>query len=197
MNSVTNGTRLTGTLICGRAYGSLLRKHVFCHNCIRADLGVVANSNISQNFCPSTNIHMATDDRQSFPCAGSDRNLLKNETINSNDGVRMYHDAVGVWNEQPAPDTTIKRNICARDDAPEPMPQNNYLTKRSADRSRPLLPVLIAPDRAQQLPAWIPELAGFFSCPIRNFRANGLKIFQRVSHKVAKTAVRFLKFVRS
>src|ERR1700694_896087 len=105
---------MPGTLICRRADSSPLRKHAFRHNCIRANVGVVAHSNISQDFCASTDIHVASDDRQFRPLAGSDRNLLKNETINSNDGVGMYHDAVRVWNKQPAPYPTIKRNICAR-----------------------------------------------------------------------------------
>src|SRR5260221_4990218 len=58
--------------------------------------------------------------------------------------ARIYRDAVRVGNKQPDSDPTIKRNICARDDAPEPMPQNNCLAKRSADWSWPRFPVLIA-----------------------------------------------------
>jgi hypothetical protein len=60
----------------------------------------------------------------------------------------MDDDPIRVGHQQAAADSTIKWDIGAGDNAPEPVLQNNFLTKKSADQSRPLLPVLVAPDRA-------------------------------------------------
>src|SRR6185437_4580616 len=92
---------------------------IFDNDRIGTDPRVGANLDRTQDLCSSPDVHVVSDARRTPTHSGPDCNLLKDETVDSDACIRMDNDAVGVRNEQPAPDVAVQRNIGSGDDAPK------------------------------------------------------------------------------
>ncbi len=66
---------------------------------------------------------MTSNDWNTRALAGTDSDLLENETIDANFYIRMDDNTVGVWNQEAAPDLAVERDIGSGDDRPETMRQ--------------------------------------------------------------------------
>jgi hypothetical protein len=149
-----------------------VRRHVFCHHRICANSGVVANSDWPQDLCASSDVDMAAYDRDPWSTPDTQSDLLKNETVHANSGVGVNNDSVGMRDQESPANLTIERNVCAGDDAPKTMPQDQTLTNDARNDSSPLMPILITPDAKKQFSTRIPKLSRPFPGPVGDLRAN-------------------------
>jgi hypothetical protein len=129
-----------------------------CHHStlyVAGNHGVCANPGVrtdfdrTQDFGTGSDVDVAGNFRNAAGVSYSDSDLLEDQAVYANLRAWMNDYPVGMGNQQATTDLTIKRDICARDDAPERMPHDKCLAEEPTDQSRSLLPGLIAPDRAQ------------------------------------------------
>ena len=85
--------------------------HVFDDDSVGADPGVRANFDRSQDLGAGADIDMVANLGQSIAVPGADCNLLEYQAIDSDLGVRMNHDAIGVRNKKAAANLAVERNI--------------------------------------------------------------------------------------
>jgi hypothetical protein len=115
---------------------------------------------------------MAINNREPGSPTTTQRNLLKYQTIYSNLGIGMNDNTVRVRNYQTAANLTIERDVCAGNDTPKTMPQDQTLTNDARNDSSPLMPILITPDGKKQFSTRVPELSRPFTAPVGDLRAN-------------------------
>ena len=108
-----------------------MRRHVFCHDGICADSGVVANSDRPQYLCAGSDVDMAADDRDTRSTPDAQSDLLKNETIYANRGVGVNDDSVGMRDQEPPANLTGKGYIRAGYNAPEPVADDQPIAKNA------------------------------------------------------------------
>ena len=98
--------------------------HVFDDDSVGADPGVRANFDRSQDLRAGADIDMVANLGQSIAVPGADCNLLEYQAIDSDLGVRMDHDAVGVRNQKAAANLAVEWNIGTGHRAPKAMPNH-------------------------------------------------------------------------
>jgi len=64
------------------------------------------NADPPKNLCPSTDIHMSSNFRNTVFIGGPNCHLLEDQTIHANSGLRMKHNSIRVWDQQTAADLT-------------------------------------------------------------------------------------------
>ena len=130
------------------------------------------NGYIAENFRTCAYIHVPLDFRRALAPARSDGDLLKDQTIDADDGVGRNNDTVRVRDQKSAADLTTERNVCSRNDAPKTMAQNANLANEPGEGAARLRCPLVGPDRKQELAARIVESLRLLPRPIGYFSAD-------------------------
>src|SRR3982750_3755836 len=110
---------------------------------------MIANGDAAEQLRARPDINMATDPRHSV-AAVSQRNLLEDQAIDADLAIRMDDDAVGMGNEQPAPDPARERDVRAGRDRPETMPGDRPLARHPPDRAATAVSLIAAVRREQR-----------------------------------------------
>ena len=98
--------------------------HVVDDDGVGADPGVRANFDRSQNLGAGADIDMVANLGQSIAVPGADCNLLEYQAIDSDLGVRMDHDAIGMRNKKTAANLAVEGNIGTGHRAPKAVPND-------------------------------------------------------------------------
>jgi hypothetical protein len=89
---------------------------------------------------------MVSDSGKSSFASSSDRNLLKNKAIDSNYGIGMNYDPIGMWNEQPAANMAVERYVGASHDTPKTMTGDQPFENEANSNAVFSSPVLVSSD---------------------------------------------------
>jgi hypothetical protein len=139
---------------------------------ICANSGMRADLHRSEYFRTRPDIDVASDLRDSAQPAAAQSHLMEDQAVDANFRVGMNDNAVGMRDEQAAPDLTGKRDICAGDDAPKAVAQDKNLAEKNTEDTSASAPKLMASDRKKKLPPRIPELPWNLTRPIWNLGAD-------------------------
>ena len=90
-------------------------------NRVGADPGMRPDFDGPQDLGAGTNIDMISDPGNAGAISVADRNLLKDQAIHADLGVRMDHDAVGMWNEKASADVAVQGDVGTGDGTPKSM----------------------------------------------------------------------------
>ena len=120
------------------------------------------------------------------------RDLLKDQTVYANLGVRMNDDAVWMIYEQPTTNVTIQGDISARNHAPKPVSQSDPLAKADGYYPRSAAPMLISSNCQEKFAAGVPKLPRLLPAPIGNVATNESFItigwrFDHILYQLAQT----------
>ena len=103
-------------------------------------------------------------DARSIPA--TQRDLMEDQAVHANPGIRMDDDSVWMRDQQAAANLARQRDIGARNDCPKPVWQHEQLAIKDRDKTGLLAPGLVFADGTQQLSSGIPELTRFLPAPI-------------------------------
>src|SRR5262249_59983854 len=101
---------------------------------------------------------------------GSNCHLLQDQTIYSDPNGWMNYDAVRVGDKKPAANHAIQWDLSSSYRAPKLMSHYKPFAKQDRHKSRPGPPILMAPDRQQELSTGIPKTPGFLANPVGRLR---------------------------
>jgi len=171
--------------LSGDPDGCCVFRDIAKHDGVGADLAVVSDSHATQNFCSCANVDVSLQDGNASTRAGSsDGDLLKNQTVWTNHGIRMDHDSVGVRDQQPSGNFAIERNVGARNHAPQAMRCDPTAAHHRRKHSAAVTPELVLANRSQQSAPRIPKARGRFARPIGNLGRDRGAIDRRfVAHR--------------
>lgn len=162
----------------------IARRHPVCldvgnHHGVRADPCMCADLNRPKDLGAGADVDMAGNFGNSAATAGAKRDLVENQAVHADLGVRMDDNAIGVGDQQPAADLAGERYFRPRHRAPEAMTQDDEFAAQHAEKAAACPPELVAPNRQQQLTAGVPELPGAFPAPVGNI---GTDLFGSLIH---------------
>ena len=109
---------------------------------VGADSGTVSYLNFSQELGAGTDIDTLTQDRCRTNGKLSDRDLLHDDTIVTNDCVFVDDDAIGVRQKQPLTNFRVGMNIGTGDDTTNEM-LNNKIFSRQLRKNSIFRPVIL------------------------------------------------------
>jgi hypothetical protein len=117
---ISNDLRLVVYNACWDADGSGTSRDVVQHDGICAYLGVISNRDTTYDFCSRTNIDMTSD---TWDAARTQpySDLLEYQAIWSDHRIPVYHDSIGMRQQQAASNLRAKANICSSYNAPKAM----------------------------------------------------------------------------
>src|SRR5215469_4351142 len=138
---------------------------------IRSNECVITNLYCPEDLCSGSNIHVTANHRNAR-AAASNCYLLEDQAIHPDRCVRVDHDAIRMRNKQAPSYARIELDSGAAHHGPETVFQDKPFADTKGNYALLLAPMLITPDRQQQLAARIPEPLGFLTAPIGNLGAD-------------------------
>lgn len=84
-------------------YENAMGGHILSHDCVRSNLGMIANMDRSDDLCPGTDIDMAANGGDTLG-RRSDCDLLKDEAVASDFRMGVNDNAIWVRNEETSAD---------------------------------------------------------------------------------------------
>src|SRR5579872_100440 len=96
------------------------RRYILGNHCIRTDVRVISNRDGTNDLGARANVHM-TAEAGDTAASISDGDLLKEKAVGTDLGIGMNNDTVGMWNQQPAGNVAVERDVRAGDNRPEAM----------------------------------------------------------------------------
>jgi hypothetical protein len=118
----TGAAALVGKHPCWHAYRSLSIGNVVYYYRIRSNPRMVPYRDRPQYFGPRTNVYMTTDFRHAM-VVSTNGDLLEQQTIWPDSGVRMNDDAIRMRQQQTAAQFAIERDVGASHYAPTSVSQ--------------------------------------------------------------------------
>jgi hypothetical protein len=108
---------------------------------------MIADHHPSQYLGPGADIDMPAELRAAGDLSpGTDRHLLKEQTVWPDFRIGMDHDTVGMRQEKPAGDPAVEGDIGSGDDTPETVPQHMPRTGDPSQRPSSWLMTLVPPN---------------------------------------------------
>jgi hypothetical protein len=133
------------------------------HYGIGSNFGMFTERDGSDDLCSGSDVYVSFND--DFSRNG---HLLQDETIGTDDGVRVDDNSIGMNEQQSAPKLAAERNVSPGHNAPEAV----LLRGVGSDQQRPgatsFFPLLIGADAGKEALSWFPKLQRNFSAPVRD-----------------------------
>ena len=126
-----------------------VRLDVGDHYRVRADTGMSANLDRSQDFRAGADVDVSPDLGHALAIPTAKRDLMEDQAVHANPGVGVDDYSIGVRNQKPSANLAIQGNVGPRHDAPEAVTQDRQSAAYPAKEAAAHLPILIAPDRKE------------------------------------------------
>lgn len=95
-----------------------------CYDRVRSNFRMRWNLHAAEDLCAGANVDMAMQHRSAAATAGAKCHLLKYQTVRSDFGIGMNHDAIWVGHQQPSTNGALNGNVGPRNHAPKPILKN-------------------------------------------------------------------------
>ena len=133
---------------------------------------MIADANVAKNLGSRPDLDVIANDGDGLAFLSgiarvTDGHLLKDRAVRSNNHILINDDPIRMWEQKAAGDPAIDRDICPGNYAPKSIAHHHELGDEAWQAGSGLAPMLIPPDRQEELAAWVPWPNRAFSGPIR------------------------------
>ncbi|WP_244524958.1 MULTISPECIES: hypothetical protein [Bradyrhizobium] len=144
---------------------------------------------------------MASNLGNSTRVTAAERHLVEDKAIYTDFRARMNDDAVRMGDKKPPPNLASKRDIRTRNDAPEPVTNNQNFAVPQAKNPATALPELILSDGKEKFSSGIPKMLRDLSRPIGDLGTDLVQLLFHCVYSIRKMSknskILFARFVRS